>query len=175
MWMIKPLKNGKTAVIFDEGIFPQVSSTDGGYIVTAALPAALTKPVKQSESLSAVKKRVETSGNSKTSNVQLSLNPVVRDVESIEVFDVQKQGDIIASLALEKIARTYGSPLPVYLKGFYNTIERDFGVPISRIHKDRTRGIRSRHKGDYPYRKIDTVLSLIPADEVYKKAKQYEF
>lgn len=140
MWTIKPIEGGKTAVIFDEGIFPHVANTDEGCIVTAKFNKA-----------------------------------VGEDVTNIESLDAREQAEAITSLIKDRIEEAHGKFTPVRFRSFFNTLELKTGVPISRIHEHRIQSNDAQRRRNFPYRKIDTILSLIPAEEVYKMAKSHEF
>lgn len=84
--------------------------------------------------------------------------------------DEKKGNEIIATLLGKMI-----SPHPSKLRSFYTDAERKFKKPLSELHKKRVENLTNRGDGKFPYRKIDTVLMTLDADEVFSFAKAYTF
>ncbi len=163
MFTIKNTKSGKIALIFDE------NNADFAYQVAQLYLQGLASSVKESgDSLSAIKKRVEgfKPCQHKT-NIALSLkSPMPVDLHE------ESEGDVILRIIFEKINDKYDSDAPVYCNTFYNALEKECGIDLKQVHRERTAGKDTRR---YPNRKIDSVLSVLDAKYVLEFAKNYEF
>lgn len=163
MFTIKSTKSGKIALIFDK------NNAHFAYQVAQLYLQGLADNVKESrDSLSDIKKRVEGAKSCQQKpDITLRLNnPMPADLHEESV------GDVILRIIFEKINDKYNSDAPVYCNTFYNALEKDCGINLKQVHRERTGGKNTRK---YPNRKIDSVLSVLDAKYVLEFAKNYEF
>lgn len=154
-------KNGKKVfLIFDE------QNIDMAYQLaqlTLQLLSMKHVDTNQKESLSDIKNRLEQTTVSSLNLPQLKLPDDLHE---------QSAADVITRIIFEKIKETYKNNSIVYFNTFYNDLEKETGISLKEIHRNRTEGKDTRV---YPYRKIDSVLTVLDADYVLKFAEKYEF
>lgn len=95
---------------------------------------------------------------------------------SVKFLSVQDAGDVIVSYVMDKAERTYGNRYPYQMQRFFRALEKEIELDINREHKKRLYCSGRPHmRGHKSYRKIDTAIELLGADEVYKFAKSFNF
>lgn len=86
-------------------------------------------------------------------------------------LDLRKAANEIIALLFRKLPDSH----PSRLRPFYTDLERESGVGLSEIHRKATDNITKAEDGKYPYRKMDTVLTVLDPEFVHKFAKAYRF
>src|SRR5690625_3635503 len=129
----------------------------------------LIKPAVLSTGLKEINRRVRTAFDG-DAEIQLTLNNAPQRspaAKKIERLSCEKKANEISAILFDKIKQRYGRSNPVYFRPFYTDLEEDSGILLSAIHAERTEG---KDRREYPYRKIDTILSVLGDDYVYKFA-----
>lgn len=165
MLNIKKLRNGKIALIFEEG-----SEKTAYQLAQVALQGLLEGKTlgKQEESLKDVRTRIESGKKSRELG-----KPVFEIAEPLpKGLTKESEGDVISRIIFEKIWSTYQSKAPVYFTTFYKALERSSGYDLSEIHRERTEGKDTRL---FPNRKIDSVLSVLDTQYVMEFVRNYSF
>lgn len=161
MLNIKETESGKVMLVFGseykESAYRLAQLALQGFIEGKVTPSlALESADNKQSTLSLVKKRVENS---------------VKDEISI-TLPKENEADIISSIIFKKIKNTYGKESPVYFTVFYKALEKECGRNLTKIHRERTDG---KDKREYPYRKIDSILSVLSPQYVKEFAERYRF
>ncbi|MGF9711691.1 hypothetical protein [Paenibacillus naphthalenovorans] len=143
-----------------EEIRPMREMMVAAYVKQQELEAAILTLAAQFKDIADVLPRLSSSNQPPA--------PVAQKVNGLKP---EKVGGEIISMLYEKMP----IPHPVRLRPFYTDLERESGVDLSAVHKQRTKDMSASDIGHYPYRKIDTILSVLDADYVFKFAKDYEF
>lgn len=99
---------------------------------------------------------------------QAPAQPIAKGVTGL---DPQKKGNEILAMLFDKMP----TPHPSRLRPFYTDLEAESSTAITATHTQRISGILRGEEGKYPYRKIDTALTLLDPDFVFGFAKSYKF
>lgn len=166
MITVKELKGNRVAIILGEGykeLALQVVNKVTSYMVGVEK--------EKEDTFADIVRRVECAEKPRLSLNTAALPPKIYTAHRIDGLGEEKAASEVLSVLYDKMIVKNTAQLRV----FYTDLEREMGVGLSEIHKNRLKCVDKNEAKRYPYRKIDTVLQTLGKERVYTYAKNYEF
>lgn len=163
MTTLKTLKDGRIALIFEVDQVGKASqlfaALVGGHV--PILPLDIQTKVKKPKSLGEIAQRLKST--------------VVPALPNLVGFDAEQSASVICALIAEKQLEIFGKSAPGRYATFYKELERYTGAPLKLGYKNYSAGRSDVEKREYPFRKIDYILTVLPHETVYEFAKAFQY
>lgn len=162
MPVLKTLKDGRVALIFET---EQVSVAAQIFSVVVGGNLPKTPQITHLE-----KKKSKTLEDIKAA-LKASTPKIVPTLSDLNGFDAEKAASEICTIISDKQLAVFGNVIPQRYRTFYSELEQYSGTSF----KGYKAYVGTNDKREYPYRKIDYVLTVLPREYVYDFAKNFKF
>lgn len=160
MTTLKTLKDGRVALIFETEQVAVAAQLFSAIVGNAIPQIGQMQPIKkQSKSLEDIK-------------MTLNTTKLVPALSNLNGFGAEKAASEILTIISDKQREVFGNVMPQRFRTFYSELEQQTGATLNAGYKAY---VGCNNKKDYPYRKIDYVLTVLPREVVYDYAKKFQF